>query len=570
MLVMAIESVRQLSDINFRPHGYRFRNVVFSKMITFHSGAVETQFRLRRDEQRSTAHTIWHDFRLHCEDTGEWIECCRGSIAVHGRPSDYNSFKGLTKTHHKTMQSCHSSVPLEKFYSHLRVSGLDYGPVFATVDQTKFGDPAHGSAVVDLRRAEQSPCLIHPGALDCIFQVAFLGIGQGGQNDIPTLVPTSIDDLWLSAEAAPTGDEENFVEVSTRSSTNSTRGHTVAYTSVRKNDDSPYLVGDLSLTSIGNASAIVEKKSEPISLYHVEWKPDVNLLSPDHFSTSVQISPELADQHKLTEIVCLLAMSDILDAFDNAPSGWPELPSHLHKHMDWMRHQLDLVQSSDIWASFLSTQKQPLQSREELFSKVASFGPEGKIIVRIVEVLLPIMRGEQDPLSILFSDDTLSDYYRLENPPPEVLSGIQKFVDSLVHTNPRMKILEIGAGTGGMTKGVLDVLGSGKDARFTEYTFTDLSPAFFSAAKKNFGRDGFMCKTLDIEKEPSDQGFEIGSYDLIVASNVSLDRSKCLTKLTFILRFCMRHQVCRPRWPTLARYLSPAASFFSSKALLRT
>ena len=53
------------------------------------------------------------------------------------------------------------------------------------------------------------------------------------------------------------------------------------------------------------------------------------------------------------------------------------------------------------------------------------------------------------------------------------------------------------------------------------YSFTDISSGFFSAARERFGEySGIEFKTLDISRDPSEQGFEGGTYDLIIASNV--------------------------------------------------
>lgn len=60
--------------------------------------------------------------------------------------------------------------------------------------------------------------------------------------------------------------------------------------------------------------------------------------------------------------------------------------------------------------------------------------------------------------------------------------------------------------------------------RFGRYDYTDLSPFFFSLAKDKYRDQGARVQfnTLDIEKDPETQGFENGSYDVVVASGVSI------------------------------------------------
>lgn len=54
------------------------------------------------------------------------------------------------------------------------------------------------------------------------------------------------------------------------------------------------------------------------------------------------------------------------------------------------------------------------------------------------------------------------------------------------------------------------------------YTYTDISSGFFERARDKFGRwAGQMdFKTLDISRDPAEQGFAAGEYDLILASIV--------------------------------------------------
>ncbi|KAF3896269.1 hypothetical protein GTR04_5919 [Trichophyton interdigitale] len=57
---------------------------------------------------------------------------------------------------------------------------------------------------------------------------------------------------------------------------------------------------------------------------------------------------------------------------------------------------------------------------------------------------------------------------------------------------------------------------------FSTYTFTDISSGFFEAAEERFSKyaDRMIFKTLDMEKDLSEQGFTEGHYDMVLASNV--------------------------------------------------
>ncbi|KAI0535245.1 hypothetical protein GGR58DRAFT_479703 [Xylaria digitata] len=79
-----------------------------------------------------------------------------------------------------------------------------------------------------------------------------------------------------------------------------------------------------------------------------------------------------------------------------------------------------------------------------------------------------------------------------------------------------LKILEMGAGTGGTTRWLVPLLAT-LDIP-VEYTFTDLAPSFVAAARKKFKSYSFMkFRTHDIEKAPA-ADLE-GTQHIIIASN---------------------------------------------------
>lgn len=86
-----------------------------------------------------------------------------------------------------------------------------------------------------------------------------------------------------------------------------------------------------------------------------------------------------------------------------------------------------------------------------------------------------------------------------------------------------VKVLEIGAGTGGTTSAVLQQLeDQGAAGALTEYAYTDVSSAFLAAARAEFSARCSVAnfRTLDIEKVPASQGFGEASYDIVLAANV--------------------------------------------------
>lgn len=129
-----------------------------------------------------------------------------------------------------------------------------------------------------------------------------------------------------------------------------------------------------------------------------------------------------------------------------------------------------------------------------------------------------VLRGETTILEHMTKDGLLDRFYEIAMGIKEVTPSLGRTVKQLVHRYPRMKMLEIGAGTGGATKAIMGEIGRS----FGSYTFTDISTSFFESAQELFDAHGnkMIFKLLDCEKDIVAQGYEEQSYDLVVASLV--------------------------------------------------
>jgi len=136
---------------------------------------------------------------------------------------------------------------------------------------------------------------------------------------------------------------------------------------------------------------------------------------------------------------------------------------------------------------------------------------------------LLLLSGEAMPLEFLFpgGEWRLAEALYQRSPIARHHNGvIAAVVKSLVRGwegDRRLRILEIGAGTGGTSASVLPELPADR----TEYWYTDLSTYFFSAAREKFRDYPFVrYAVFDIGKAPAAQGQQPHGYDLIVAANV--------------------------------------------------
>jgi len=426
-------------------------------------------------------------------------------------------------------------------YENFSAFGLVFGPTFRSLEEVSYSD--NGEAIANIRlhawKEKVSPDnkeiqqhVMHPTALDGVFQLTVAAFTRAGWIPIPTMVPTYIHTLWLSNDFFTQPDVDS-IRVSSISKSKGYREADFDILAVNSVTGEPLIVVDsYRATAVTSLDVSSHSGSHWRRLcYSVDWKPDLELLDNKQLSAYCNASVastqlyggELIDE---AELVCLYFMSE---ALRTAPQvKLKGLVSHLKKYMDWMRHHCEghdaqAIMAGPEWRRFTNE----TLYREALLNNLEKSGPEGKLYVTIGRSLVGIIGGEIDAPELLFKEQILQDFYSSSS----FVANYQKisaFVDLCAHKNPNLSILEIGAGTGGATGPILDILGPKDPAddhgspRFEQYTYTDISPQFFQDAKERFHRhhNRLVFKTLDIEKDPLQQGFEAGVYDVVIASCV--------------------------------------------------
>jgi SAM-dependent methyltransferase/NAD(P)-dependent dehydrogenase (short-subunit alcohol dehydrogenase family)/acyl carrier protein len=163
---------------------------------------------------------------------------------------------------------------------------------------------------------------------------------------------------------------------------------------------------------------------------------------------------------------------------------------------------------------------------DQLLARHPDAAAELSLTRRCGQSLAAVLRGKADPMPLLFPEGSLAETESLyqKSPPARTYNGLiaQMFAACRagVPADRPLRILEIGAGTGSTTAYVLEQL---KDlpGPGIEYTFTDVSPLFLKRAAEKFGNPSYMrFKLFDAGADPQAQGFEAGSFDIVVGANV--------------------------------------------------
>ncbi len=125
--------------------------------------------------------------------------------------------------------------------------------------------------------------------------------------------------------------------------------------------------------------------------------------------------------------------------------------------------------------------------------------------------------GNMDVFGAAFGGDAVADYFN-----HIVAAAVESAIVRSGRT-AKIRIVEIGAGTGGTTAAVLAAIERFSDT--VEYTFTDVSMSFLRAARRRFGEPypWLGYRTLNIEEDLARQGFDAEGFDVVVAANVLHD-----------------------------------------------
>ncbi|MGB0749261.1 MAG: beta-ketoacyl synthase N-terminal-like domain-containing protein, partial [Magnetospiraceae bacterium] len=149
--------------------------------------------------------------------------------------------------------------------------------------------------------------------------------------------------------------------------------------------------------------------------------------------------------------------------------------------------------------------------------------PEMVLAGRCARHMPAILRGSVAPDSIVSSragGGTLEHYFEDSGTVRAANLAAEMVIDQIVADWPsdrRLRILEIGGGTGGLASRVIDSLPSDR----CDYVFTDESDEAVGHAEAHFKDSVFVsCRTLDISQDFADQGFEEAAFDIVIVGNI--------------------------------------------------
>ncbi|MBP5971177.1 SDR family NAD(P)-dependent oxidoreductase [Brasilonema sp. CT11] len=521
-------------------------DLVIVQPLRFESARSEKihQIFLESENQKNQVY-LFEIFSLD-EKTEEWILHASGKIAKN---ESENSNTKIAKTLAEII-NYELLLTADKYYKELKIRGINLGNNFQSIkrvwrkDKTIWGE----IKLCQELELEVNRYQLHPVLLDGSLQV--FGAALIAEGNPQTYLPIGLDSLQIY-----TSDIPRWIRVERRANNN----ETILSVDIDLFSNDGKLVAQLQGMQFKQAnrqSVLGNKKSDWQNwLYQVKWQPQIRWRIPQDdreaspLLTPTIISQKLADnqeeiiqsqlqiyQEELKKLNTL-AVEYILAAFQKMGLVWQiereftllEIATELGIISRYHRllNRLLAILAESGYLRQISAGWQVIKIPTEVnFNSVIKddiVAAEFLLLSRCGSQLDRVLTGKVDPLQLLFPEGDFSIVSRLYQTSPVAVAMntlSQKAVSLALEKLPisqGVRVLEIGAGTGGTTGYLLPFLPSDR----TEYTFTDIGATFLTQAQEKFREYPFVkYEILDIETDPLTQGFSTAQYDLIIAANV--------------------------------------------------
>lgn len=536
---LAIEAVAQMATIQGNDgliKGFRLRDVDIQSglVVPDNADGIEIQTILNPVSDKAIGSKEWKNFEIvSVTAEGKWTQHAQGLIVT-----EFDSISTpKVETANNNLSGYTRPFDPNDFYANLSRIGLKQGPKFQNIksiiqpSQTKLSVATF--VVADTNVAESLPPnhVIHPTTLTSIVQAGYTALPRAGTRLDCAMVPSSIHELWVSHQISR--EPGHLFEA------RSSLGHADTQ-SVRANISvidgneigstrSVLEIEGLMLQSFGRGASpkSSDKPWEKEICSKLEWAPDMSLATPAHIRSIKQELAQALDPEEIHIIMdlrraCIYFMHDALAAL--SPSAVQQFNNQERKYYSWLQSQVDLATAGRLGPGSAQWAQDDASERRRRIDTAACASVNGEMVCQLGPHLAAMLRGELPPLEIMMEDRLLYRYYKNMLKISRSFEHTAALLKQVLHKNPRARILEIGAGTGGGTRYMLPTLGTTATGGplASLYHFTDVSAGFFTAASEEFAEwdDLLQFSKLDIGTDPASQGFEVGSYDIVIACQV--------------------------------------------------
>lgn len=519
-LAMVVEALKQWK--RYQNHIPSLRKVQFKRALNIPAGEERVELVLRlRDLNDFSA-----NFRIWSVVDDQWHEHCEGIAAMSSNHSGLSGLNLVSKRidicsprekMNEITSRCIESVSPGAFYGLLSERGNQYGPAFCLITRTQVCQSEarvsvtvpHTSYLTD-RKPSFPTYTLHPVIFDTLLQIPVYLFAR--TVSAYSIMPITFGEIEVLPQLNTTPGQDFQVYCQVRNVSKNTCWFDItAFQEDGMGELQPVIQcrnGELRATGDPPPAPIIPSKE---TVFNMKWEVDPASLTSSDIQ-SIERSAVMEVELQEAKMYRLLATAErfIGDAIYEV-QRLHRVPTegHLALAYDTMLQQVDKHRLSD------------QRSLDVDGSNSMDLGVEGELVDRIGPCLGSILGNQADMLSALLDDNLLYRIYQ-EDSTSRCNAYLIKYLQHLTFKYPNLRILEVGAGTGGTTLPLFEALAPDGRPFYDCYHYTDISPGFFDQARTKLAKwvDIINFSIFDIEIDPIVQGFPKHSYDLIIASNV--------------------------------------------------
>ena len=509
---MAIQAaVLFVRDRTIRMVEIRDLEIYRALVIDENNAGVETLFTLRSrspyDVMEDNA-ILEADFVCYCcSDEHVPDKSCDGRLLLHLGPLAPGDLPPRP-----TSQIELPSLDIDRFFNAVAGLGINYHGVFRTIRSINriFG---HSQASASWAKGDLGESyVLHPAILDVAFQAGFATFASLAENAIGcTYLPTGIRRVIVDPRQRYQGPSED--------TSIAIEAHLTNSTSTKLELDINLWDNSSSTSGVQVDGLILKAVAEPLPsddrllFAKTVWDVDVACTIPSPPPVDVtRAELEYIDAVDRTALFFLQKL-----AIDIHPDEVKGLKWHHRILLDAIPRILSPIREGRhavLKKAWLDDSREDIDKFAERYLDSVELA----LLTSVGENLPSVVRGESEMLEHMLKDNLLGRLYSEGRGFAACNEHVAAIMRKISHKHPRTKILEIGAGTGGTTRSILDAIGNA----YMSYTYTDISAGFFERAGEKFADHvhSMDFKTFNVEHSPTEQGLTSDSYDIVIAANV--------------------------------------------------
>ncbi|KAL4901059.1 KR domain-containing protein [Aspergillus multicolor] len=453
---MAGEAIRQLTGQS----DFSLRHISLLEEFTFHDrhpAEIRMQFRPERD-------TGWYDFTVTSQFEGTWTRLCTGQARAGCRfPLDTTP---IPPGDRKVKQAA--------FHRAMKRLGANYEHRFKAMDHiaVRVTAPEATAQITDISEMQESNYVIHPCTIGSVFQLLTVAKAVGRYFE-QLAMPTYIDEVYVRSSGGP---------LTAQAAVSAIQGQTLL------GDAAAFSEGSLVFSMRNARLSLTDNRdrrgADPHAGARLIWQPDIDAVDIAGLIRPNCDDPALGGLALVEE----LALACIIES-ERQTHNIQSLP-HFAQYSQWLdlqRRRAECGKYNHVPQCQAIASMTP-QDRERYINDLyqrALNTPARHVaiaVMRIYQNTTALIHGQVESLTLLLQDDLLSAIYQFN------LCDFADFFRVLAHNRPCMRVLEVGAGTGGATATILPAMhGPHGEQLYHKYTYTDISSGFFERAQQRFG-----------------------------------------------------------------------------------